>query len=303
MGYEPDSIIKATAKPNALTESALVSLYEISKLLATPNRIEKTLSGVATLLASFLQLRHGLITLLDSEGEPVTVVGAGWSEATRARFAAHLPRPVVCQIFNTGMPVMIENVLDSPLFSQCDLSAIGASKERPLSMIGVPIKDAERVIGSLTVDRELDLQAAFHFDRDIRLLVMVAALIGQTLRLHRYVAEERARLMLEQARIAKTAPAEKSERTMKRAAEPSLPGILGESAAIRAAIEKVRVVAKARSTVILRGETGVGKEAFAAAIHRLSPRRERPFVKLNCAVLSESVLESELFGHERGAFT
>ena len=303
MGYDPNAFTKAAARPNALTESALVSLYEISKLLATPNRIEKTLSGVAALLASFLQLRHGLITLLDSEGEPATVVGAGWSEATRTRFAAHLPRPVVCQIFKTGMPVMIENVLDSPLFSQSDLAAIGASEERPLSMIGVPIKDAERVIGSLTVDRDLDLQAAFHFDRDIRLLVMVASLIGQTLRLHRYLAEERARLMLEQARIAKTAPADKGARAVKGEAQPPLPGILGESAAIRAVVEKVHVVAKSRSTVILRGETGVGKEAFAAAIHRLSPRRDRPFVKLNCAVLSESVLESELFGHERGAFT
>ena len=83
----------------------------------------------------------------------------------------------------------------------------------------------------------------------------------------------------------------------------ALPGVLGESPAIRAVVEKIRIVAKAKSTVMLRGETGTGKEIFAAAIHNLSPRQNKPFIKLNCAALSESVLESELFGHERGAFT
>ena len=82
-----------------------------------------------------------------------------------------------------------------------------------------------------------------------------------------------------------------------------LPGILGESRALRAVVEKIHIVAKSKSTVLLRGETGTGKEIFAAALHNLSPRRNKPFVKLNCAALSESVLESELFGHERGAFT
>jgi Nif-specific regulatory protein len=78
---------------------------------------------------------------------------------------------------------------------------------------------------------------------------------------------------------------------------------LGESDALRYVVEKIRIVAKAKSTVLLRGETGTGKEIFAAAIHKLSPRAQKPFIKLNCAALSESVLESELFGHERGAFT
>jgi Nif-specific regulatory protein len=80
-------------------------------------------------------------------------------------------------------------------------------------------------------------------------------------------------------------------------------GIVGESPSIRAVTEKLRIVARSNSTVLLRGESGTGKELFAQALHRLSPRHEGPFIAVNCAALPESVLESELFGHERGAFT
>jgi Nif-specific regulatory protein len=79
--------------------------------------------------------------------------------------------------------------------------------------------------------------------------------------------------------------------------------VVGDSDAVHRVVDKIRIVAKSHSTVLLRGESGTGKELFASAIHELSPRRKGPFIRVNCAAIPESVLESELFGHERGAFT
>jgi Nif-specific regulatory protein len=289
-----------TAQPRSFdpSESALVGIYEISKLLASPNRLERTLAGVLALLSSFLDMRHGLIALLDAQGDPEIVVGSGWSEVNAKKYFEHLPERAVGQIVATKMPLVVENVAASPLFEGSDLSEWGPTDGQPFSLIGVPIKDGENVVGTLTVDRLYSNRSSVRFDHDVRFLTMIANMVGQTLRLHKLIARDRERLMQEKARL------EKGERpTHAEARFDGIKGIVGESPAVRAVVEKIRIVAKAKSTVLLRGESGTGKELFAAAIHNLSPRHGKPFVKLNCAALPESVLESELFGHERGAFT
>jgi formate hydrogenlyase transcriptional activator len=80
-------------------------------------------------------------------------------------------------------------------------------------------------------------------------------------------------------------------------------GIIGRSIALQTVLEKVAIVAPTDSTVLLHGETGTGKELIARAIHKLSSRRARPYVRMNCAAIPSGLLESELFGHEKGAFT
>jgi Nif-specific regulatory protein len=279
-------------------DTALVGIYEISKLLASPARLENVLAGVLTLLSSFLDMRHGLIALLDGKGAPEVVVGSGWSEGAAKLFFERLPERAVGQIVATRMPLVVEDASASPLFDGMDLSGWGTEDGQRFSLIGVPIKDGDAVVGTLTVDRACNERSSILFDHDVRFLTMIANLVGQTLRLHKLIARDRERLMQESARREKAdraiAPEAKAER---------LEGIVGDSPAVRAVVEKIRVVARSRSTVLLRGESGTGKELFAAAIHEQSPRRSKPFVKLNCAALPESVLESELFGHERGAFT
>jgi Nif-specific regulatory protein len=276
-------------------EAQLYGVYEISKLLASPVRLELTLSQVVRLLSSFLDMRHGLIALLSEQGTPEMVVGSGWSEATAREYFDHLPERAIGRIVATDMPLVVRSIRDDALWENWDFSTQG---EGDVSFVGVPIRDQGRVIGTLTIDRETRSEALLSLDQDVRFLTMVANLIGQTVRLQRLVARDRERLLEDRRRLERELEQVTPERR-----EDALVGIVGKSEPLHAVIEKVRVVARSHSTVLLRGESGTGKELFARAVHDLSPRKGSAFVKLNCAALPESILESELFGHEKGAFT
>jgi Nif-specific regulatory protein len=281
------------------SDIALVGVYEISKLLTVPARLEASLAGVLQLLSSFLDMRHGLIALLGKNGAPEVVVGSGWSEATAKRYFERLPERAIGRIVVTRMPLVIEHMKQDALFENWEFSEWGAA-EGDSSFIGVPIKDRGAVIGTLTIDREHGDVPYFSFDEDVRFLTMIANLLGQTVRLQRLITRDREWLMGEQRRLEKTI--EHTAAVPERAAA-QVGGIIGSTPAIRSVLDKVRRVARSHSAVLLRGESGTGKELFAKALHEFSPRRKGPFVAVNCAALAESVLESELFGHEKGAFT
>ena len=283
-----------------LSDIVLTGIYEISKILTAPNRLETTLSNVVNLLSSFMQMRHGVISLLADDGIPDITVGAGWHEGTDERYRARLPEKAIGQIVATAVPLIAENVATHPMFTAADVAALGASNDVRVSFIGVPIRIDSRVVGTITIDRIWDGGSIFRLDTDVRFLTMIANLIGQTVRLHRVVSRDRDRLMAESHRLQKALSELKPARGRKK---PFVEGIIGDSPAIRALLDKVVVIAKSHSPVLIRGESGTGKELVAKAIHELSPRVEGPFVKINCAALPESVLESELFGHEKGAFT
>jgi Nif-specific regulatory protein len=281
-----------------LSEIALIGVYEISKILTAPTRLETTLANVLNLLSSFLQMRHGTIVLLADDGVPEVAVGAGWSEESDTRPQQRYPERAIGQIVATGVPLVVHNVADHELFDASDVAAL-ASEGAKVSFMGVPIRAGDRVVGTLTVDRSWDGESVFRFDSDVRFLAMIANLIGQTVKLHRVVARDRDRLIEESHRLQKEITKLQPAPTTK----ARISGIIGESPAIRQVLDRIAIVAKSNATMLLRGESGTGKELFARALHELSPRASHAFVKVNCAALAESVLESELFGHEKGAFT
>jgi Nif-specific regulatory protein len=275
-------------------EVALYGIYEISKILCGPGSLQEILATTLSVLKSFMDMGNGLIALLDQDGTPEMVVSGSLRQDAARRYFNALPEKAVGQLVVMEMPLAVGNVGADTAFVW-DTSAWGPPGFS-YSFLGVPIKDRDHVIGTLTIDRAWSVWAAVPLDEDLRFLKMAANLVGQTVRLHRMVTRDRARLLEEQSRLSKA-------RT-EGVPEPRGDGrIIGESRQMRDVLDKVALVARTQSTVILRGESGTGKELFAQTVHDLSPRKKEPFVKLNCAALAESVLESELFGHEKGAFT
>ncbi|UVK50301.1 nif-specific transcriptional activator NifA (plasmid) [Mesorhizobium sp. AR02] len=282
-------------------ESTLAGIFEISKALTAPSRLEVTLAKVVDLLRSFVPMRHGIISLFDGDGELDITVGAGWSESCDERSRMYLPRKAIDQIVTTDTPLYAENIAVHSAFSAADTDVLGVSDNMPVSFIGVPIRVDANIVGTLTIDRILDNRSRSWLDYNLRLLPAIANLVGQAVKLHRSFACDREQPMAEKERL------QRQFRELKHPARERkkvhVKGMIGDSPALHGMLEKVAGVAKAKITVLLRGESGTGKELAAKAIHELSPRAKRPFIKFNCAALTETVLESELFGHEKGAFT
>ncbi|WP_294537373.1 nif-specific transcriptional activator NifA [uncultured Rhodoblastus sp.] len=289
-------------KPSSRAEIELLGIYEISKILAAPGRLDRVLSHVLSVLAGFFDLRRGLVALFDNDGTAKLAVGLGWRDGEARDHFANLPEKVVGRIVAGRTPVIVEDVARDSLFagwSQADAGMGGSNgKSKVLGFIGVPIQDRGQVIGTLIVDRLHDGAGGAGVEEDARFLTMIANMVGQTLHLYDLVARDRERLMDEQRRLEKEPPRQPALR-----GEQALIGIVGASRAIREVFNQINVVARTHTTVLLRGESGAGKELFARATHDLSPRKDGPFIRLNCAALPETTLESELFGHEKGSFT
>jgi Nif-specific regulatory protein len=277
-------------------ETALLGIYEVSRILAVPGRLDQVLFHVLNVLAGFFDLRRALVALIDENGAAKSAVCVGWRDGEAKDHFANLPEKVVSRIVADRMPVIVEDAARDSLFA--GWSEAGAGEGKSLGFIGVPIKDRGQAIGALIIDRIHDGGAEAGVEEDARFLTMIANMVGQTLHLYDVVTRDRERLMDEQRRLEKESPRKAVPR-----GEQALIGIVGASPAIRAVFNQINVVARTHTTVLLRGESGTGKELFARAAHDLSPRKNAPFIRLNCAALPETMLESELFGHEKGSFT
>ncbi len=286
----------------AYKDVALAGVYEISKILTGAQSLERTLGAVIAVLSSFMQMRRGFILALDEDGEPEITASSDSSDKPNGAKTL-LPQKVIDHIVATGVPLVIEDISTHQYFTGTAYRHLLPPMTK-VSFLGVPVKVDGVPKGTLTVDREWSGKLDFRLEDDVRLLTMVANLVGQSMRMHFLIARDRDRLIKEQHRLEKALT---DVRQPGKAAAPSAAGkfdfIVGESPAIKTLLQRIEIAARSNATVLLRGETGTGKELFARAIHENSPRAKNAFVKVNCAALPESVIESELFGHEKGSFT
>ncbi|MBP2294170.1 nif-specific transcriptional activator NifA [Azospirillum rugosum] len=270
----------------------LLTIYEVSKILGSSLDLQQTLREVLRALAYQLQMHRGRVYLVGEDNVLRLVAGNGLSNEAAAQAEFREGEGITGRILKTGMPAVVPNLAEEPLF----LNRTGGREdleEQVASLVGVPIKAAGTVIGVLTIDRISDEGPQGHFGSDVRFLTMVANLIGQTVRLHRTVAEERRFMMRETFRMQKEL----------RPTVAPIDDVVCTSPNMLEVMAQLHRVAPFKSTVLIRGESGTGKELIARAIHNTSPRKDAPFIRVNCAALPESLLESELFGHEKGAFT
>ncbi|WP_448205757.1 nif-specific transcriptional activator NifA [Azospirillum sp. sgz302134] len=282
--------------PGAMRQSTsnleLLTIYEVSKILGSSLDLQQTLREVLRALAYQLQMHRGRVYLVGEDNVLRLVAANGLSNDAVSQIEFRDGEGITGRILKTGMPAVVPNLAEEPLF----LNRTGGRDdldEQVASLVGVPIKAAGAVIGVLTIDRISDEGPKGHFGSDVRFLTMVANLIGQTVRLHRTVAEERRFMMRETFRM---------QKELRPIAAP-INDVVCTSPNMLEVMAQVHRVAPFKSTVLIRGESGTGKELIARAIHNMSPRKEAPFIRVNCAALPESLLESELFGHEKGAFT
>jgi Nif-specific regulatory protein len=265
----------------------LTALLEVSQALGSTLDTRAAVEKVLEILDRELGMKRGAIALLEGEGNLKIQYAYGLSEGERQRGRYKVDEGVTGKVAASGRPIVVPQVSKEPLFLYRTRKR---SPDKEESFICVPIKDRRKTIGALSITYSYKQNR--NYEDSVQLLTIVTSMISQSLRLAQLVEQERAQLQDENALLKRELQQKYDFRN-----------IVGTSKEMRDVYEQIAQVAPSGATVLIRGESGTGKELVAHAIHYNSPRSSKPFVKVNCAALPESLIESELFGHEKGAFT
>jgi Nif-specific regulatory protein len=277
-------------KRRAEKPEELSILFEITQILDSSLDLRTVVEPVLEVITRSLEMKFATLTLVNRQTGEITIEAAyGLSASQKRKGRYKLGEGITGKVIQTGKTAIVPRIAEEPEF----LDRTGARKTAAageLSFICVPIKMGREVIGALSADRPAAAPA--ELQEDARVLAIVAPLIAQAVRLRQSAQEERERLMEENLRL---------QDELKDRFRPS--NIIGNSKAMQEVYHLIAQVSASDTTVLLRGESGTGKELVAHAIHYASRRAAKAIIKVNCAALPEGVIESELFGHEKGAFT
>jgi Nif-specific regulatory protein len=270
-----------------LTHKELRVLHDIATLISDQRDIKKSLEKSLSALKNVLKLENCVIYKLEDDDILNIYASIDFSKHQQIISSYKIGEGATGLAAKSMEPVVIENIHNDILF----LNKSGKKSHDTVSYIAVPMIIENHVIG--VIGATLTKLTQIDFEETVRILSIVSSLFAQYINSNQVIEQEKERLKELKLYY-------KMEWDSK---VHNFGDIIGDSPKMQIVYQVIERIAQSDVTVLVRGETGTGKELVAAAIHKRSKRKDEPFIKLNCAAITDTLLESELFGHEKGAFT
>jgi Nif-specific regulatory protein len=267
----------------------LTLLYQISEVVAKSTDLEEAILQVMEEMANKFGITQAILTVLNRNSSKICIeVAYGMTREEKERGEYNIGEGIIGEVVKTGEPFIITHISDEPRYLNKTKST--RKNRDDDSFICVPIKAKNQIIGTLSV--KLKYYSNRSFQHEMQLLTIMASMFARLVRSRQDKIEELEKLHYEMLR----------EQGLY-SYNDRITSLVGESGKMQAVYDLITKVAGTNATILIRGESGVGKELVAKAIHDQSQRSKYQMVKINCAAIPETLIESELFGYEKGAFT
>jgi Nif-specific regulatory protein len=265
------------------------SLHEMSQVITESADLSHTVKILLRIMEKYMNVVRGTVSLCDRQAGTIYIHESfGLSQEEEARGIYRFGEGITGKVVETGKAMIVPRIGDDKNF--LNMTRTRTAEDDDLSFLCVPIKRGEKVLGTISAERLYDNDILLKLDAE--LLGIVASMMAPTVELYLVENVEKASLLTENQRL---------QNALKDRFRPS--NIIGNSKVMREVYSLIEKVAKTRTTVLILGESGVGKELVASAIHYSGAGPEAPLIQVNCAAIPENLIESELFGHEKGSFT
>lgn len=262
-------------------------LYEIAVLLTSTTEINESVEKAMRRLKQHGYLERCALFRKKEDADELELLNSIDLEPYQKKMATYrFGEGATGLAAKSREPIVIENIHNNINY----LNKMGNISTQMVSYVAVPLLQEDEVIGVISAN--IGKNSPLNFDEIVRMLTIVGSLFVGALKVQQTITKEK-----ESLSELKTYYKEEMQK------DYNFENIVGRSTRMQQVFGMINTVAPTDATILIRGETGTGKELIATAIHNLSRRQNGPFIKLNCAAISETLLESELFGHEKGAFT
>jgi Nif-specific regulatory protein len=263
-------------------------LHSISEILSSSLNIKDTLKKIYELLDDLIDIQHGVLTLIDPYTDDLHLeMSHGLTDEEMKIKSTTIEGGIEKSVLDSLTPLFVHDLLDAP---QKVKNVIPKQYPTPTSFICLPIVLGKKKLG--TISAAFPQKDESIFSQNFKLLSFIALMVAQEIQLTRLMESEKDKLKKENILL-------RDELKEKY----NIHNMIGTSSSMHHVYENIIQVAASNATVLIRGESGTGKELVANAIHYNSPRNNGPLIKINCSAIPESLIESELFGYEKGAFT